>query len=136
MDSEKIQQIIKKLSTTGWKNIELGYYKSNANIKQIQGFQLFIRTRNFDSILFSESNAISANPHKHWISDMGSVPTMGDQKGAATPVPSDQKNRLSCFDRFQSLANIKRGKKCILIGYDSEWENLKSGKRNMLTIMN
>lgn len=133
MDSEKIQQIIEKLSTTGWKNIELGYYKSNANIKQIQGFQLFIRTRNFDSILFSESNAISANPHKHWISDMGSVPTMGDQKGAATPVPSDQKNRLSCFDRFQSLANIKRGKKCILIGYDSEWENLKSGKRNMLT---
>jgi hypothetical protein len=133
MDAVKLQQIIAKLVKTGWKNQPVGQYKSGSQIKQIKGFEVFIRDRDFDDFLKKSSNAHSQKPHNTGLFSTGSSPHMGVPVTSLTPSQTKSLPVLSDFENYPSLIDARPDKPCILIGYDSEWENLDSGERDMLS---
>lgn len=189
MIAENLQEIVNKLQTNNWVNKSIGYYKSGSKIKDIKGFELFIRETNFDNFLENMKNSKSANQHKTRVSDkgstfsmenskekvkpekntpkgsnidnfsgklsnpksanqhkirisgMGSGFPMGTPKAVATPDfvsdanidPTATLPRLADFDSYPSLVAARPDKPCILIGYDSEWENCSDGGRDMLS---
>ena len=59
---------------------------------------------------------------------------MGIQKGGLTPTPaSADLPPLADFENYPSLKAARPDSPCILVGYDSEWENLASCMRYMLS---
>lgn len=160
MDQANIQDITTKLQSNGWLNVPVGYYKSGTKINNITGFELFIRHTEIDNFLKKLSKPDSANPHKMGLCTWGSTSPMGSPKMGLTPsFPSDRSDgfsdlssdlvslpdfgndrsdsgnlpALARFDAFPSLVAARPDKPCILIGYDSEWENCVAGGRDMLS---
>lgn len=134
MTADKIQQITDSLNKAGWVNQPVGYYRSNGQVKQISGFEVFIRSTKIDDFLKKSSAANSKNPHKMEILRKGSRPPMGNPVPSLTPLGQvSALPALADFDSYPSLVAARPNKPCILIGYDSEWENLSSGGRDMLS---
>lgn len=138
MDSVKVQQMIETLHNAGWKNQPVGHYKTKVNgqnvISQITGFEVFIRDRDFDEFFKNSSMTVSKKPHKMEVFGEGSSTPMGSPEPGATPaVQTKSLPALADFGSYPSLMAARPNKPCILIGYDSEWENLQSGKRDMLS---
>lgn len=142
MISENLQEIVNKLQTNGWINKEVGYYKSGIQIKKITGFECFIKDQKIDNFLEKLSKPKSANQHKIRLSGVGSGFPMGNPKEGATPTTdifvvdssvATSLPKLANFDNYPSFVAARPDKPCILIGYDSEWENLPGGGRDMLT---
>lgn len=133
MDNEKIQDIILKLNGKNWKNRPIGYYRSSGQKKQIKGFELLVRTTKFDDFLKKSSLTNSANSHKIRVSAMGSASPMGGHKLGATPCCENCLPSLADFENYPSLIAARPNKPCILIGFDSEWENLSDGNRQMIS---
>lgn len=133
MNSVKVQQMTDKLHKTGWTNKAVGYYKSGSQIKQIPNFEVFVRNRNFDDFLKKSSLAHSGEPHKMEVFEEGSSPPMGNPKPSLTPGQTKALPALADFENYPSLMSARPNKPCILIGYDSEWENLSDGSRDMLS---
>ena len=133
MDVKKVQDIINKLTNTGWKNQPIGHYKSGSQIKQITGFEVFIRDTKFDDFLKKSSLSNSANPHKIRGSGAGSTTPMGVPVSSLTPGQTVSLPALADFESYPSLMDARPDNPCILIGYDSEWENLVGGGRDMLS---
>ena len=133
MDSIKVQQMTDKLHKTGWTNKAVGYYKSGSQIKQIPNFEVFVRNRNFDDFFKKSSLAHSGEPHKMEVFKEGSSPPMGNPKPSLTPGQTKALPALADFENYPSLMSARPNKPCILIGYDSEWENLSDGSRDMLS---
>lgn len=163
MNNEKIQDLIKKLDKNNWTNIPIGFYRSSGQQKQIKGFELFVRVTLLEDYIkktplekINKSNKIkaseigstsqfgdffkksplpkSANQHKIRLSAMGSTSPMGVPEESLTPANS--KSRLPIladFESYPSLMAARSDKPCILIGYDSEWENVICGNRDMLS---
>lgn len=145
------------LKAKGWNKESIGQYRSNGQIKDKEGFDLYIRRRNLkyfvDTYSKKSSSSNCAKPHKNWVPSTGSSLTMVTPEPKLTPSSSpavvcddDVGNRfgssksdsieslpvLSSFSEYPSLMAIRKDKPCLLIGYDSEWENLESG-RDMLS---
>ena len=134
MDNVKVQQMIETLHNAGWKNQPVGYFKSGSQIKQITDFEVFVRQRDLDDFLKKSSMTVSANPHKMEVFEEGSSTPMGSPEPGATPaVQTKSLPALADFGSYPSLMSARPNKPCILIGYDSEWENLQSGSRDMLS---
>lgn len=137
MDAVKVQQIVTELKKTGWKNQPVGQFKTKLNgqnvISQIQGFEVFIRDRDFDEFLKNSSNPNSRKPHKMGVSGVGSASPMGVPVVSLTPGQTSSLPALADFESYPSLMSARPEKPCILIGYDSEWENLSDGSRDMLS---
>lgn len=148
MEDITIQQIITKMSNTDWVNKPLGYFRTKVKgvntIKSKKGFEIFIRDRKFDEFLKNSSNTISINPYGCKLSGTGSTSPMGGPKRSLTPgqtfsqiaCANNQSLNLPAladFSSYPSLMAIRPDKPCILIGYDSEWENLNCGGRDMLS---
>lgn len=141
MEAKIVQEMIQKLEEAGWVHHDLGQYKTKINheniYNKIKGFEMFVRERDFGEFLkFSPNNDLE-NPVNMRGSGEGSNSAMGFHKGDMTPTPTDEKSTrlsvLSSFDNYLSLVEIRPDKPCILIGCDSEWENVKDGDRNMLS---
>lgn len=139
---ENPQEIVEKLQTKDWINKPVGYYKSGSNIKKIKGFELVLRERNFDDFFKKSSKTKSSNQHKIRVSGWGSGFPMGNPEESSTPTyvtlaDSDSDSAtlpaLADFDNYPSFVAARPDKPCILVGYDSEWENLSDGGREMLT---
>ena len=157
MNKTNLQYLTKTLEINNWKNIPVGFYKGNQGIKQIQGFELFVRTSNINDYLkksFDECNTKSAigsktiltsgghhssnckttNPYKIRVSEVGSKSPMGVHNVGVTPTMLDTRLPiLSDFESYPSLVAARPDKPCILIGYDSEWQNLDDGSRTMIS---
>ena len=140
MISENLQEIVNKLQTNGWINIPVGFYKSNKEINKITGFECFIKDTEIGYFLKKLPKPKTANQHKIRLCGEGSSFPMGNPKTDATPpyslgVDSDSATLpvLANFDNYPSFVAARPDKPCILIGYDSEWENLPGGGRAMLT---
>lgn len=82
------------------------------------------------------------------VSGRGQDTPMGAHRGALTLTPTNQTPGqtleqlpvngvnlpvLSDFNKYISLVQARPDKPCLLIGYDSEWENLPNGLRDMLS---
>ncbi len=128
-----IEKIKKEVSAEGWKNIPVGYYRSSGQIKPITGFELFIRNRDFDDFLKKSSLSNSPSARKIRSSGMGSASPMGIPKAGLTPSQSNSLPTLADFENYPSLMAARPDKPCILIGYDTEWENCSDGSREMLS---
>lgn len=140
--------VIRPLGSNGWIKTKLGQYRSNGQIKEKEGLKLYIRRRNLYDFIDDYSQKSSSDnaqkPRKNWASDMGSTPTMGNPEAELTPSfydggssassPGVRKSlpALSSFSEYPSLMAARKEMPCLLIGYDSEWENLESG-RDMLS---
>lgn len=133
MDTTKVQQIVSELNNAGWKNQPVGQYRSNGQTKQITGFEVFIRDRDFDDFLKKSSLNNSKKPHKMGVSGVGSTSPMGVPVTSLTPSQTKALPALADFESYPSLVDARPDKPCILIGYDSEWENLQNGGRDMLS---
>lgn len=138
MDSIKVQQMTDKLHKTGWKNQPVGYFKTKVHgenvIKQITDFEIFIRNRDFDEFFKNSSMTASEKQHKIKVFEEGSSTPMGSPEPGATPAAQTKSlPALADFDSYPSLVAARPDRPCILIGYDSEWENLQSGSRDMLS---
>ncbi|MBO6269857.1 MAG: hypothetical protein J6N19_12040, partial [Clostridium sp.] len=137
------------LEAKGWIKDTLGQYRSNGQIKDKEGFDLYIRRRNLNSFIDDYSKKSSSDgcpkPRKNWASDTGSSLPMGNPEPKLTPSAceggdclgssgEDKKSlpALSSFSEYPSLMAARKDMPCLLIGYDSEWENLESG-RDMLS---
>lgn len=137
------------LEAKGWIKDSLGQYRSNGQIKDKDGFDLYIRRRNLNNFIdgYSKksSSDISSKPRKNWAPATGSSLPMGSPKPELTPSfcdsgkplyasskSSDSLPALSSFSDYPSLVAARKDMPCLLIGYDSEWENLESG-RDMLS---
>ena len=140
---------VNPLEAKGWVKDTLGQYRSNGHIKDKEGFDLYIRKRNLNSFIddYSKKSSqdICSNPCKNKAFDMGSSLPMGNPEPKLTPssckgevltCPSDENKKslpaLSSFSEYPSLMAARKNMPCLLIGYDSEWENLESG-RDMLS---
>lgn len=135
------------LMINGWNRDSIGKYRSNGQIKDIDGFVLYTRTRNLkvfvdDCKKKSSSNHLQ-NPSKTVISGAGSSSPMGNPSAKLTPsIPSSNPGppvcvdaslpALSSFSEYPSLVAARKEKPCLLIGYDSEWENVDTS-REMLS---
>ena len=137
------------LEANGWKRMSIGHYRNSRQIKEIEGYFLYVRNTAFDDFLkkssFSALSKTPKNPVNTRISEWGSKEPMGNPEKNLTPLQSDKvaakfsgcRNsgnlpELAHFADFRSLVSIRPDKPCILIGYDSEWQNLPEG-RNMLS---
>ena len=140
---------INPLEAKGWIKDTLGQYRSNGQIKDKKGFDLYIRRRNLKAFIDDYSKKSSTdswqNSRKNWTSDAGSSLPMGSPEPKLTPSARDGGNclgsseeskkslpALSSFSEYPSLMAARKDKPCLLIGYDSEWENLEAG-RDMLS---
>ena len=133
MDAVKVQQIITELTNAGWTNQPVGYYKSGNQIKQITGFELVIRKTKIDDFLKKSSLGNSTNPSKIKGLGVGSTSPLGVPVSSLTPGQTVSLPALADFESYPSLIDARPDSPCILIGYDSEWENLQSGCRDMLS---
>lgn len=141
MITENLQEIVNKLQTNGWTDIPVGYYKSGSQIKEIAGFECLIKNTEIDDFLEKSSNRKTTKPCKIRVCGQGSSSTMGNPKEGITPTTDisvvDSSvailPKLANFDNYPSFVAARPDKPCILIGYDSEWENLSDGGRDMLT---
>ena len=137
------------LAAKGWVKDSLGQYRSNGQIKDKEGFKLYTRRRNLNDFTDDYSQKSSSDsrqkPPKDWASDTGSSMSMGHPELKLTPsvcdgegcLRSSDQNKtslpaLSSFSEYPSLMSARKDMPCLLIGYDSEWENLESG-REMLS---
>ena len=137
------------LASKGWVKHDIGQYRSSGQIKDKGGFQLYIRRRNLrrftDDFSKKSSAANPQPPCKSTSSGAGSLPPMGNPKPELTPLPSkpvphaDSSSKsgsslpsLSSFQEYPSLMAARKEMPCLLIGYDSEWENTDFG-RDMLS---
>lgn len=149
IENTTCKQLSDKLCKKGWVKESLGEYRSNGQIKEKEGFQLYSRKRNLNRFIddFSKKSSLGngQTPHKIRDSEAGSSSPMGNPKPELTPevcleekcVKSFSRNdqslpSLSSFSEFPSLLSIRKDKPCLLIGYDSEWENTKTS-REMLS---
>ncbi|RHV36754.1 hypothetical protein DXB59_07650 [Ruminococcus sp. OM05-10BH] len=140
---------INPLESKGWVKYTMGTYRSNGQIKNKEGFTLYIRRRNLNHFIDAYSKKSSSDchskPHKTWASNTGSSLPMGNPEPKLTPcafnggdyLSSSDKGKdslpaLSSFSEYPSLMAIRKDMPCLLIGYDSEWETLASG-RDMLS---
>ncbi len=140
---------VNPLEAKGWFKDSLGQYRSNGQIKEKEGFNLYIRRRNLkgfiDDYSKKSSSAEPLKPYKNWVSDTGSISPMGNPEPKLTPSDCEGGNclfsssetekqlpSLSSFSKYLSLKAIRKDMPCLLIGYDSEWENLELG-RDMLS---
>ena len=146
MISENLQEIVNKLQTNEWVNKPIGNYKTKINkqnkVNNIKGFEVFIRDRNIDKFLKNLSKPKSANQHKIRLCGEGSGFPMGNPKESSTPTTdisvvdssvATSLPKLANFDNYPSFVAARPDKPCILIGFDSEWENCSDGGRSMLT---
>lgn len=137
------------LEAKGWIKDSLGQYRSNGQIKDKEGFNLYIRRRNLNSFIDDYSKKSSSDgcqkPRKNWAFYVGSSLPMGSPEPKLTPSAcdggdclgsSDESKKslpaLSSFSEYPSLMAARKDMPCLLIGYDSEWENIESG-RDMLS---
>ena len=144
-----------------WTKTPIGYHRSYGEIKEIEGFDLFIRrtplNQYIDDFCSKSSKRKSANIDKHCPEATGSSTYMGIPELVLTPpgsvsdtVPADTNNVsvcgsadetdvkqlpvLSSFDQFESLRAIRSDEACLQIGYDSEWETDEiTGDRDMIS---
>lgn len=126
------------LPEEGWEQMSLGKYKSGSWIKELQGFDFYIRKTNLDDILKKSSKEVSPiplKPAKIKVLEMGSDSPMGNPKVDLTPnVDTDLLllPQLGHFELFPSLVAARPNDPCLLIGYDSEWSHTDTG-RNILS---
>ena len=137
MNVEKIEKITKELTNAGWVNQPIGQYKTTQNRKninkEIKGFKVFIRSRNLHDFIETTSLKTTKRILKNEVENMGSKSAMGNPKEELTPSKLDTLPSLADFDSYPSLISARPNKPCILIGYDSEWDNLPNGGRDMLS---
>lgn len=134
MDERILQLIITKAHKNGWKETPLGMRRSNGQTKQMEGFLVLVRDKPFGDFLAESPKRIPANPCKSRGSSTGSSTAMGIQKGGLTPTPaSADLPPLADFENYPSLKAARPDSPCILVGYDSEWDSLVSGCRDMLS---
>lgn len=137
MDAAKVQQIVSELNKAGWKNQPVGHYKTKINgqnvICQIKGFEVFIRKSDFGEFLKNSPKATSKNRLKISVSGAGSTPPLGNPVASLTPCQTPSLPALADFESYPSLMAARPDKPCILVGFDSEWENLATGGRDMLS---
>ena len=141
---QKNTQLLNELEEHGWHVTSMGQYRSNGTIKEFDEFTLFMRITNFDDFL---KNVASDDAQKRLKSRInaellstGSKDPVGDPhfnmtlsgKNNADDRNSSQLPELAAFNAYPSLVNIRPDKPCLLIGYDSEWDNLDYG-REMLS---
>lgn len=141
--NEQMEELLKE---KGWNKVPIGEYKTkenNKNInKPIKDYELYVRKTNFDEFFKNSSFKRSSNVSKSSINttllDVGSDDSMGDPKDSLTPIPVGLKRNsanlpeLAHFNEYPSLMRVRLEKPCILIGYDSEWQNVENG-RDMLS---
>lgn len=144
-----IDSMTTTLASNGWKRSRLGHYRSNGQVKEKEGFLLYIRRRNLHGFVNDFSKKSSSDtretPCNTGVSDEGSTPPMGspEQKmtpsaciGNIFPVSSSASKEplpaLSSFQDYPSLMAVREDKPCLLIGYDSEWQTSPAG-RDMLS---
>lgn len=137
MDSKSLQEMIKKLKETGWVHHDLGSFRSSGQTKNLKGYEVFIREAKIDDFLKKSSNGCLKNPVNMRVCGTGSNLPMGKHKRDMTLTPNSENltslATLSSFDNYPSLRAIRPDKPCILIAYDSEWQNLSKNKREMLS---
>lgn len=135
MDRQSLRLMETALHEAGWKRVVLGAKRSNGKTKQVEGFLAFVRDRPFGDFLEKSPKRNPRTPYKSRGSCKGSSSAMGLQKGSLTPpLPlSRDLPPLADFDSYPSLMAARPDNPCILIGFDSEWENLDSGRRSMLS---
>ena len=136
------------LAAKGWRRDSMGKFRSNGKIQDKRGFKLYTRRRNLrrfiDDFSKKSSSTHCSNPDIYRDSMAGSSSPMGEQKPKMTPLTlledpsktsSDSKSKLpalSSFAEYPSLVAARAEKPCLLIGYDSEWQNLETD-RDMLS---
>lgn len=103
MDGKNPERLKEELQKNGWRQTPLGDKRSNGKTKQIEGFLVFVRNRPVCSFL-------------------------GKPAASAAGLPA-----LADFESYPSLVAARPDSPCILIAFDSEWENLDSGGRSMLS---
>lgn len=125
------------LAAKGWIKDSLGQYRSNGQIKNKEGFDLYIRRRNLNSFIDDYSRKPSSDgcpkPRKNWASNTGSSLPMGNPEPKLTPSACDRGDclgssdetkkslpALSSFSEYPSLMAARKDMPCLLIGYDSE----------------
>ena len=136
------------LAAKGWRRDSMGKFRSNGKIQDKRGFKLYTRRRNLRRFIddFSKKSSFtsSQNTDKYWGYGAGSCSTMGTPNPKMTPlalledpskVSSDTESKLpslSSFAEYPSLVAARNADPCLLIAYDSEWQNLETD-RDMLS---
>jgi len=137
------------LTSQGWSEHPLGYYRSSGQIKEKNGFLLYIRRRNLQQLIDNLSKKSSpehlTTPCKTGTFQKGSTSPMGSPEQKMTPSScvndisptscSSKREKLPALSSFQdypSLRAVREDKPCLLIGYDSEWQTTPTG-RDMLS---
>ena len=134
------------LTRKGWRKERIGQYRSNGQILDKRGFKLYTRRRNLRRFIddFSQKSSASlcSKPHIYKGSEAGSSLSMGSPETGMTPMITDASKApaglsqdlpaLSSFAEYPSLVSARKSQPCLLIGYDSEWENHPAG-REMLS---
>lgn len=130
------------LAQNGWHQESIGMKRTTVEgrteIVPLDGFELYIRDRPFDVFLknasYEKHKKIAENAVNTGFLKLGSNTTMGIPMEGMTPTPQ-QHERNSCmlpelasFNQYPSLMRARLDKPCILIGYDSEWQNDKNGR--------
>lgn len=138
------------LETKGWVKSSLGIHRTTKNgmdiTEPIQGFQAYTRKRKFLDFLDSQGSKngeflknspseASPNAHKQRENSVGSSSPLGDPYPNLTPSKNDGHLLpvLADFESYPALKAARPNSPCLLIGYDSEWENLPGGDRDMLS---
>lgn len=143
------EDILIDLHKIGWKEKPIGFYRSSGEIKEINHWKLFVRETSFGDFLKKSPNPniqkVAESLVNTRLSAAGSKDPMGSpeafstpQTGTAIAVPEASRRNssnlpeLANFSNYPSLVSTRPDKPCLLIGFDSEWQNLEIG-RDMLS---
>ena len=143
--NQNLEELVKE---KGWQRKSIGKIRSNHQIVDLDTYILYVRERSLDGFLkkpsFPEKQNTSENRINSSISKKVLIEPMGTPETELTPkhyenefeekqlstdivegnILSDSLPELAKFNQFPSLALARPDNPCILIGYDSEWQNL------------
>lgn len=150
-----LENIERQLKDNGWEKRPIGKFKKHNNqIADIEGFKVFVRKFLLQDFLTAEKSekegqkvraggcartlGDSDNPLiylKDNEDSAGSISPMGTPKGNSDPSAGVGQNLicLSGFDRFDVFVDSRPDEPSIVIGFDSEWQSLQDGCRNMIS---
>jgi hypothetical protein len=96
---------VNPLEAKGWNKTSFGQYRSNGQIKDKEGFDLYIRRRNLSAFIDDYSKKSSSDgstkPRENWASEAGSSLPMGNPEPKLTPSACDGGDCLRLVCRRQ-----------------------------------
>lgn len=132
LTEKQVNSIKKAFIEENWEEIDYNLTKNGTKINTKNDLLLFKKSKNLEKVLELSPKPKNKNGLIQPFDDRGQSTLMLEHKRCLTPTPTNFIEPAD-FSKFNSLKNIRKNDPNFVIAFDSEWENLPDGLREVLT---